>query len=140
MYTPVLFLPFPYSMCSCLRTPIFFIQKLLEKNSIVRRFGAELHSRSVDETFRTTENEEIIEKGCDEATATRTDDRTPDPIVVTKCEHCNLRYNIVINCNQRGEVVQTLCSVPNHGGHDARSEVTCGVDGVSCGPISTGTD
>ena len=132
----VLFLPFPYSMCSCLRTPVFFIQKLLEKNSIVHRFGVELPSRIVDETFRTTEIEEIVEKGCDEATTTRTDDT--DPIVVTKCERCDL-HNIVINCNQRGEVVRTLRSIPNHGGHDARSEVKCGVDGVSCGPISTGT-
>jgi hypothetical protein len=46
------------------------------------------HLRTVDETFRTTEDEEIIEKGRDEAAAARTDDRTPDPIMVTKCEHC----------------------------------------------------
>lgn len=56
-------------------------------------FRAELHSRSVDETFWTTEYEEIIEKSRDEAAATRTDNRTPDPIVVTKCEHCKLYEN-----------------------------------------------
>jgi hypothetical protein len=36
------------------------------------------------------EYEEIIEKGCDEAATARTNDRTPDPIVVTKCEHCEV--------------------------------------------------
>jgi hypothetical protein len=48
------------------------------------------HLRAVDETFRTTEDEEIVEKGRDEAAAARTNDRTPDPIMVTKCEHCQL--------------------------------------------------
>jgi len=65
--------------------------KTIRKSSILHRFSAELHSRSVDETLWTTEYEEIIEKGCDEAAAARTNDRTPDPIVVTKSEHCKLQ-------------------------------------------------
>jgi hypothetical protein len=52
------------------------------------RGGELLYSRAVDKTFRTTEDEEIVEKGRGKSAAARTNDRTPDPIVVTKCEHC----------------------------------------------------
>lgn len=66
----------------------------IRKSDILRRFSAELHSRSVDETFWTTEYEEIIDQSCDKAAATRTNDGSPDPIVVTKCEHCKLDQNL----------------------------------------------
>ena len=51
--------------------------------------GELLYSRTVDEAFRATEDEEIIEKGRHETAAARTDDRSPDPVVMTKCEHCS---------------------------------------------------
>lgn len=61
--------------------------------------GEILHSRTVDEAFRPTEDEEIIEKGSHETAAARTNDRSPDPVLVTECEYCswyrNLRYGSI---------------------------------------------
>ena len=96
--------------------------------------GKLLHSRTVDETFRTTEDEEIIEKGREEAAAARTNDRTPDPVVVTKCEHCPWDKGVYVKrkAKIRSGIVRTLRSVPDHCGHDARSKVTRGVDSVAC--------
>jgi len=61
---------------------------LRETNHARLAGGREVDSRTVDETFCATEYEEIIEEARDETAAARTNDGTPDPIVVTKGEHC----------------------------------------------------
>src|SRR6266849_6958068 len=62
MFTP--HTPFPaYGICSRSRTAVFSYKNYQKEH----RFRAELHSRSVDKTFWTTEYEEIIEKSGDEA-------------------------------------------------------------------------
>ena len=42
----------------------------------------------VDETLRATEDEEIIDQARNKSATARANDRPPDPVVVTKCEHC----------------------------------------------------
>ena len=84
-FVNIIFSPFPaHGICSGARIPVLAVRRAIYYAGV----GAWSHSRTVDEAFRTTEDEEIVEKGRDEAAAARTNDRTPDPIMVTKCEHC----------------------------------------------------
>jgi hypothetical protein len=46
------------------------------------------HSRMVDEILWATVDEKIIEQARNESTAKRPNDRPPDPVLVTKGEHC----------------------------------------------------
>ena len=77
--------PLPaHGICSGGRIPVLIVKKVTYYAGV----GAWSHLRTVDETFRTTKDEEIVEKGRDEAATARSNDRTPDPIMVTKCERC----------------------------------------------------
>ena len=92
-----IFSPFPaQGISSGARIPVLTVRRATYYAGV----GERSHLRAVDETFRTTEDEEIVEKGRDEATAARTNDRTPDPIMVTKCEHC--QWDRVLDHCQRG--------------------------------------
>jgi hypothetical protein len=45
-------------------------------------------SRGVDETFWANVDEDIIEKGCSQTATNRSQDRGPNPVLVTVGEHC----------------------------------------------------
>ena len=80
-----IFPPIPaYGICSGARITAATVRRVMYYAGV----GLSLHLRTVDETFRTTEDEEIVEKCRDEAATARTNDRTPDPIMVAECEHC----------------------------------------------------
>ena len=67
--------------------------------------SVELHSRSIDETFRATEDEEIIEKAGCEAAAACANNGAPDPVVVTKSEHCKLVRHYVMHIVKNAETL-----------------------------------
>jgi hypothetical protein len=91
-----IFPPIPaYGICSGARITAATVRRVMYYAGV----GLSLHLRTVDETFRTTEDEEIVEKCRDEAATARTNDRTPDPIMVTECEHC--QWEVLAHC-QRG--------------------------------------
>jgi hypothetical protein len=60
------------------------------------------HSRTVDETLRAKEDEKIIKQARNESTTARGDDGPPDPVVVTKREHCQSdRLNVSTTSNSQ---------------------------------------
>jgi hypothetical protein len=94
-----------YSMCSGVRIPTSFRTKAVRRVTNQTRLAdgsGEPHSRLVDETFRATEDEEIVEKASREAAAACANNGAPDPVVVTKSEHCKLdRHYVSISLKRR---------------------------------------
>ncbi len=100
-------------------------QMKIESHRVIRNL------RRVDDAVLALVEETVVKEGCGDASGHGAEERAPEPVLATEVEDCN---TIHPSAGQRFHFSQrrTFSAVTDRPSHQARSEVTRGIDHVTC--------